>query len=69
MASKNETDDYENKLQYKIQKCKEKITENDRILLILNDQISMYKRVLDKLEPFDLETFNKHNDNFLKEIN
>ena len=67
MASKKDTDDYKNELQCKIKACKEKITENDRVLLIINDQISMYKRVLDKLEPFDLKDFNKQNDRFLKD--
>ena len=67
MASKKDTDDYKNELQCKIEECKEKITENERILLIINDQISMYKRVLDKLEPFDLKDFNKQNDRFLKD--
>ena len=67
MASEKDTDDYKNELQCKIKACKEKITENDRVLLIINDQISMYKRVLDKLEPFDLKDFNKQNDRFLKD--
>lgn len=67
MASKKDTDDYKNELQCKIKACKEKIAENDRVLLIINDQISMYKRVLDKLEPFDLKDFNKQNDRFLKD--
>lgn len=67
MVSKNNSNECDKELQYKIKKCKENITENDRILLIINDQISMYKRVLDKLEPFDFDNFNKHNENFLKD--
>ena len=67
MASKKDTDDYKNELLCKIEECKETITENERILLIINDQISMYTRVLDTIEPLDLDEFNKYNNKFLND--
>lgn len=66
MTSKNNTEQYQ-KIAKNIEQCKEKITENDRILLIINDQIEMYTKVLDNLEPFNLDEFNKQNKKFLND--
>lgn len=67
MTAENDTDQYKIELLHKIEECKETITENERILLIINDQISMYTRVLDTIEPLDLDEFNKYNNKFLND--
>lgn len=67
MTTENDTEQYKNELLHKIEECKDKITENERILLIINDQISMYTRVLDTIEPLNLDEFNKYNNKFLND--
>ena len=60
-------DNYKKKIQNKNKKSEEKITDNNRILLIINDQISMYQRVLETLGSFDNDEFTIKNRLFLND--
>ena len=56
---------YKEDLLERIEREEEKKIENERILLIVNDQIDIYKRALANLKSFDIDKFDEHNKKFL----